>query len=86
MADNCAVTILDNIDDMSGRLTDGGILIINTLVLRILYQGIPPDGDDDQFGHGTHPFETSLFTFAKIYSRTKLSTYMAGMTAYMAAA
>jgi hypothetical protein len=65
MADDRPVTVSDNIDDMSNRLTDSCVLIINTLVLRIFYQGISSDGDDDQFGHGAHPAETSLFTLTK---------------------
>jgi hypothetical protein len=66
MADDSPVTVFDNIDDMADRLTDGCVLIINTLVLRIFYQGIASDGDDDQFGHGSHPAEMLLEAISKI--------------------
>jgi hypothetical protein len=35
MADDDLVAVLDNIDDMANRLTDGRVLIVDTLVPTI---------------------------------------------------
>jgi hypothetical protein len=63
MADDDLVAVLDNIDDMANRLTDGGVLIVDTLVLTIPYQRVASNSDGDQFGHGSHLAETVLVKY-----------------------
>ena len=59
MADDCAVTIFDKINNRMGGFTDGGVLILDTLIAGIFYQRIATDGYDKQFGHGSHLAEIS---------------------------